>query len=137
MKRFELRGNVHDVGLRMELIGIGMSYNLKVSATNVEGENQVNIIAVGEERDIQKFHEHVGSTDARINKEGPIYETTSLRDDNGPEPDWTYETLKFVMEQLRKGAFEFFQIKKLLQELVEKKKKRVTRSKRKSRRKSR
>jgi len=109
MKKFSLRGNVHDVGLRMELIGMGIRYNLRVLPTNVEGRNQVDVIVVGNESDIQRFYEYVKSHDIRINKEGTVYEIDSLEDYNVAEPDWTFETIRFIMEQLRKGAFEIFE----------------------------
>jgi len=130
MKRFELRGNVQDVGLRIELISIGMHYNLKVYPTNV-GEDRVVVLVSGEEQNIQRFYDYVKSTDTRINKEGSMYETTPLQDDNGPEPDWIFENQKFIMEQLRKGALEFFEIKQLLKRFLETMKKSGAKKKRK------
>jgi len=130
MKRFELRRNVQDVGLRIELISIGMHHNLKVHPTNV-GEDRVVVIVSGEEQNIQRFYDYVKSTDIRINKEGSMYETTPLQDDNDPEPDWIFENQKFIMEQLRKGALEFFEIKQLLKRFLETMKKSGAKKKRK------
>lgn len=100
---------------------MGISYNLRVLPTNVENRNRVDVIVVGNESDIQRFYDYVKSHDIRIDKEGPVYEIDSIEDYDAPEPDWTFETIRFIMEQLRKGAFEIFEIKRILKKLVEEK----------------
>ncbi|MGI0015602.1 MAG: hypothetical protein ACREBU_19475, partial [Nitrososphaera sp.] len=58
-----------------------------------------------------------------IDKKGNNYKQTPLEDYTGKVPDWTWVTIQFIIEQLKKGAFEVFEIKKLLEKLVNKKKK--------------
>lgn len=122
LKKFSLKGNVKDVGLRMELINLAMGYNLKAYPKNLEAKNEVEVIVEGDKKKILQFYENV-KRDIRINKKGNKYAARPLVNYKGTPPDWTFVTIRFMMEQLRKGAFEYFRIKKLLEKLLNNKKK--------------
>jgi acylphosphatase len=123
-KKFSLLGDVQDVGLRIGLVNDGMSNNVKAyphnSSTN---KNHVDVTVVGSEKDIQKFYNDV-KKDLRINKKGNNYSVTPLEDYKEKVPDWTWVTIKIIIEQLKKGVFEYFEIKTLLEKLVKKKRNR-------------
>lgn len=122
LKRFSVRGDVQDVGFRIGLVNEGMNNHVKTYPHNSPTDkNYVDVIADGSKKNIQKFYDEV-KKDLRINKKGHNYSVSHLKGYRGKVPDWTWLTIKFIIEQLKKGAFEYFEIKKLLEELVKKKK---------------
>jgi|GEM_PF-5823139 len=120
MKIFTMSGEVQERGLRMQLINLGFKYGLRVYPRNIEyGKNVEVIIVNGGSKEMKDFYEFVRDNDVRLSRTGSMYILNSLTEYKGPPPDRTQLTLEFILEQLAKGAYEYFQIKKLLEKLVE------------------
>lgn len=119
MKIFSLSGNVQGVGFRLGLIDAAFQHGIKVWPENVEGGTQVDVIVLqGTDEQIQKYHQAVGDIDLRIDKRGEKYKTGELKDYDGPAPDWTYEIIGFMVEQLKTGAGEYFLMRQALEKLL-------------------
>lgn len=119
MKIFSLRGDVQGVGFRLVLIDLAFRHNIRVYPTNVEGGNQVDVLILdGKDEDIRKYHKLVKDADMRLDKRGDMYEVTEIKEYNGPAPDWTYEMMGFMVEQLKMGAEQYFLMKTVLEKIL-------------------
>jgi acylphosphatase len=117
LKKFSLKGHVKSTTLSMDLINLAMSYNLKAYPENINSKNEVEVIVEGNKNEIVRFYEHV-KRDIKASKKRDRYVQGPLVNYTGDMPDWTFVTIKFMIGQLRNGAFEYFRIKKLLEKLI-------------------
>lgn len=120
MKIFSLLGDVQGVGFRLNLVDTAFQHGIRMWPKNVEGGKRVDVIILeGDAEQVQKYYQEVKNRDHRIDRHGDMYKATDMQEYDGPAPDWTYEMMRFTVEQLKTGAGEYFLMKKALEKILE------------------
>jgi acylphosphatase len=104
IKRFYIteNGRVTGVGLRAGLGSAATEYDLEIACRNI-GEDRVEVVVNGSDKNIADFRSYVKENDVRLFPDKSMYEVSKIEEYEGPLPDWEHYTSAFVLEQLEKG----------------------------------